>query len=94
LSFSELRISNQALFTTCAGFPNTDLPLLRVGGIPLSIGLLSYIYGGHSLFPSLYAAMKNPKQYPRVLDLTFAIVCSLYAAMAVLGYLAFGDAVE
>lgn len=60
----------------------------------MSIGLLSYIYGGHSLFPSLYTAMKNPKQYPRVLDLTFAIVCTLYAAMAVLGYLAFGDAVE
>ena len=78
----------------CAGFPNTNLPLLRVKGIPLSIGLLSYIYGGHSVFPSLYTSMRNPKQYPVILDLTFAIVCTLYASMAVLGYLAFGDDVE
>ncbi|BDA44309.1 Amino acid transporter AVT1B [Coccomyxa sp. Obi] len=76
------------------GLPNTNLPLLRVGGIPLSIGLLSYIYGGHSLFPSLYTSMRQPKQYPRILDLTFAIVCTLYASMAVLGYLTFGDDVE
>lgn len=58
------------------------------------VGLLSFNYGGHTLFPSLYAAMKAPQQYPRVLDLTFAGVMGLYATMAVLGYLTFGDNVK
>ena len=46
------------------------------------------------MFPSVYTSMRNPKQYFRVLDWTFAIVISLYAAMSVLGYLAYGDTVE
>jgi vesicular inhibitory amino acid transporter len=71
-----------------------ELPLLRASGIPLSIGLLSFNFGGHSLFPSLFTAMKQPKQYPRVLELCFAIVFLLYASMAILGYLTFGDTVE
>ena len=31
------------------------------------------------MFPSLYTSMKNPRQYFRVLDWTFAIVIALYA---------------
>lgn len=85
---------NRKMLVSAAGFPNTDLPLLRARGIPLCIGLLSYNYGGHSMFPTLYTAMKRPQQYPRVLDVTFAIVCLLYVMMAVLGYLTFGDTVE
>ncbi len=71
-----------------------DLPLLRVSGVPLSIGILSFNFGGHSLFPSLFTAMKQPKRYSRVLDFCFAIVFLLYASMAVLGYYTFGDSVE
>ena len=68
--------------------------MLRLEGVPLVIGMLSFNYGGHSLFPSLYAAMQAPKHYPRVLDIIFLVVTALYAVTTVLGYLAFGDAVE
>ena len=77
-----------------AGFPFQELPALRPGGVPLLVGLLSFNYGGHTLFPSLHAAMKAPQQYPRVLNATFVLVTALYAVTAVLGYLTFGDAVE
>lgn len=77
-----------------AGFPYRDLPLLRPGGVPLVVGMLSFNFGGHALFPSLYAAMRSPKQYPRVLEITFLAVTALYAITAVLGYLTFGDTVE
>ncbi len=62
--------------------------------MPLSIGILSFNFGGHSLFPSLFTAMKQPKRYPRVLDCCFGIVFLLYASMAVLGYFTFGDGVQ
>ncbi len=77
-----------------AGFEHTDLPFLKPRGLPLAIGLLSFNYGGHSVFPSLYTSMKNPRQYFRVLDWTFAIVIALYATMTVLGYLAYGESVK
>ncbi len=67
---------------------------MRPRGVPLAIGLLAFNYGGHSVFPSVYASMKDPRQYFRVLDWTFAIVVGLYASMTVLGYLAYGDTVE
>jgi vesicular inhibitory amino acid transporter len=77
-----------------AGFPFRDLPMLRLEGVPLVIGMLSFNYGGHTLFPSLHAAMQAPKHFPRVLDAVFLVVTALYAVTAVLGYLTFGDAVE
>lgn len=77
-----------------AGFENRQLPFLRRRGLPLAIGLLSFNYGGHSMFPTLYTSMRNPRHYFRVLNWTFAIVIGLYAAMTVLGYLAYGDAVK
>ncbi|CAL5218396.1 g69 [Coccomyxa viridis] len=76
------------------GFEHTELPFLKPRGLPLAIGLLSFNYGGHSVFPSLYTSMKNPRQYFRVLDWTFAIVIALYATMTVLGYLAYGETVQ
>ena len=88
------RVSAERLLRCLAEFSNTQLPLLRSEGLPLAIGLLAFNYGGHSVFPSVYTSMRNPKQYFRVLDWTFAIVINLYAAMSTLGYLAYGDAVE
>ena len=77
-----------------AGFAHTELQFLKPGGLPLAIGLLAFNYGGHSVFPSLYTSMRDPRQYFRVLDVTFAIVMGLYATMTVLGYLAYGETVR
>lgn len=77
-----------------AGFAHRQLPFLKPKGLPLAIGLLSFNYGGHSVFPSLYTSMKNPRQYSRVLDWTFAIVIGLYATMTVLGFAAYGETVK
>ena len=77
-----------------AGFAHTQAPFLKPRGLPLAIGLLSFNYGGHSVFPSLYTSMKSPRQYFSVLNWTFAVVIGLYATMTVLGYLAYGETVE
>lgn len=73
------------------GFPHRHPPALRARGALLALGLISFNYGGHSLFPSLISAMRRRGSYPRVLIATFGAVIAVYVAAAALGYAAFGD---
>lgn len=76
------------------GFPHRNPPALRPAGALLALGLVSFNYGGHALFPSLISAMRRRSAYPRVLGATFAAVIAVYIASAALGYGAFGDAAQ
>jgi len=74
------------------GFLHARPPPPRGGGALLALGLVSFNFGGHALFPSLISAMRTRGAYPRVLGATFAVVIAVYIAAAALGYAAFGDA--
>lgn len=62
--------------------------------IPLSFGLFMAPWGGHSVFPAIYKDMRHPQKYPRALRVTYIFTYGLDLAMAVLGYLMFGDTVR
>ncbi|KHN22348.1 Vacuolar amino acid transporter 1 [Glycine soja] len=59
---------------------------------PVAIGLYGYCYAGHAVFPNIYTAMANRNQFPGVLLVCFAICTSMYCAVAIMGYTAFGKA--
>ncbi|XP_028208092.1 amino acid transporter AVT1C-like isoform X1 [Glycine soja] len=59
---------------------------------PVAIGLYGYCYAGHAVFPNLYTAMANRNQFPGVLLVCFAICTTMYCAVAIMGYAAFGEA--
>ncbi|KAI8888068.1 hypothetical protein K501DRAFT_174046 [Backusella circina FSU 941] len=58
--------------------------------IPLAFGLMMAGFSGHAVFPAIYRDMKNPKQYEKMVDLTYIITVVIYLTMAVAGYLMFG----
>ncbi|KAK9290734.1 hypothetical protein L1049_008910 [Liquidambar formosana] len=64
---------------------------LDLANLPVSIGLYSFCYAGHSVFPNIYSSMKKPSQFPIVLIASFVICCFLYAGVAICGFLMFGD---
>ncbi|BAT96250.1 hypothetical protein VIGAN_08315900 [Vigna angularis var. angularis] len=64
---------------------------LNLATFPVAMGLYGYCYAGHAVFPNLYTAMANRNQFPGVLLVCFAICTSLYCAVAVVGYSAFGE---
>ncbi|KAL2326666.1 hypothetical protein Fmac_025724 [Flemingia macrophylla] len=64
---------------------------LNLTTLPVAMGLYGYCYAGHAVFPNLYTAMANRNQFPAVLLVCFAICTSLYCAVAVMGYSAFGE---
>ncbi|KAI8369827.1 transmembrane amino acid transporter protein-domain-containing protein [Choanephora cucurbitarum] len=57
---------------------------------PLSFGLIMSGFAGHAVFPSIYRDMDNPKQYNRMVNVTYVITIVIYFLMAVIGYLMFG----
>ncbi|KAL0451131.1 UNVERIFIED_CONTAM: Amino acid transporter AVT1D [Sesamum latifolium] len=60
--------------------------------LPITIGIYSFCYGSHSVFPNIYSSMKEPSRFPLVLVISFLVAASLYAGVAVCGFLMFGEA--
>eukprot|EP00753_Platysulcus_tardus_P004763 PLAT12672.1.p1 GENE.PLAT12672.1~~PLAT12672.1.p1 ORF type:complete len:480 (-),score=146.65 PLAT12672.1:41-1456(-) len=60
--------------------------------LSLSFGIMLVGYAGHSVFPSLFASMKEPEKLPRVLNRTYIVTFLTYAVVASFGYLKFGTA--
>jgi vesicular inhibitory amino acid transporter len=64
---------------------------LNLTTLPVAIGLYGYCYSGHAVFPNIYTSMEKPNQYPAVLLTSFGICTLLYAGVAVMGYMMFGE---
>ncbi|KAL6650851.1 hypothetical protein ACP70R_009776 [Stipagrostis hirtigluma subsp. patula] len=68
--------------------------MLNVSGLPTALGLYTFCYCGHAIFPTLCNSMKEQKKFSRVLSICF-VACTLnYGSMAILGYLMYGDDVK
>lgn len=48
-------------------------------------------FAGHAVFPSIYRDMQEPKQYDRMVNITYGITTAVYLTMAAAGYLMFGS---
>ncbi|XP_057788795.1 amino acid transporter AVT1C-like isoform X2 [Salvia miltiorrhiza] len=68
--------------------------VLNLSSLPVAIGLYGYCYSGHAVFPNIYTSMDKPSQYPTVLLTSFAICTVMYGAVAVLGYMMFGESTQ
>ncbi|KAK6933407.1 Amino acid transporter, transmembrane domain, partial [Dillenia turbinata] len=64
---------------------------LNLGTLPVAIGLYGFCYSGHAVFPNIYTSMAKPSQFPLVLLTSFGICTLMYAGVAVMGYLMFGE---
>ncbi|KAK3408923.1 hypothetical protein EUGRSUZ_J01066 [Eucalyptus grandis] len=73
------------------GFHAKSTTTLNLSTLPVAIGLYGYCYSGHAVFPNIYTSMAKPSQYPSVLLTSFAICTVMYAGVAILGYLMFGE---
>ncbi|CAG8515426.1 14743_t:CDS:2 [Funneliformis mosseae] len=71
----------------------TDIFPFRWYNVPMSFGLIMAGFTGHAVFPSVYRDMKNPKQYPKMVNYTYVLTTIVYFLMAVCGYLMFGRTV-
>ncbi|KAF3673634.1 hypothetical protein FXO37_06868 [Capsicum annuum] len=59
--------------------------------LPVTVGLYSFYYGSHSVFPNIYSSMKEPSRFPSILLISFSIAFFSYLGVAVCGFLMFGE---
>ena len=81
------------------GFPTTLPPalsttaLVHLGTLPVSFGLLAFVFAGHAVFPAIYTSMRAPEEYEEMLDKTYAIVGATCLLIGGAGYALYGDGV-
>ncbi|KAL6719636.1 hypothetical protein ACLMJK_001557 [Lecanora helva] len=66
----------------------------RWSTVPLSLGLLMSPWGGHSVFPNIYRDMRHPQKYNRAMNYTYVFTYGLDVAIAIAGFLMFGQRVH
>ncbi|XP_076920930.1 amino acid transporter AVT1C-like, partial [Bidens hawaiensis] len=76
------------------GFQTESTTVLNLSTLPVSIGLYGYCYAGHAVLPNIYMSMEKKSQYPPVLLVSFTVCTFLYAGVAILGYIMFGESIE
>ncbi|CAB4416692.1 unnamed protein product [Rhizophagus irregularis] len=59
--------------------------------LPMSFGLIMAGFTGHAVFPTVYRDMQDPRQYPKMVNITYAVTTVVYLLLAVSGYLMFGN---
>ncbi|KAJ9053527.1 hypothetical protein DSO57_1023372 [Entomophthora muscae] len=63
-------------------------------GLPLALATLSFSYGGHVVYPHVEATMRNPQQWNRAMLFAVITITAMYLAVAVPGYLYYGETVQ
>jgi len=96
-------IANLATILFYDGFSKKDYPgslispaetyilpvnLMRV---PLTIGILMAGFSGHSVFPTIYHDMREPRKYNSVVNISYTLTLLVYFLVAAAGYTMFGE---
>ncbi|PNH00569.1 Vacuolar amino acid transporter 1, partial [Tetrabaena socialis] len=66
----------------------TDLAIWST--LPLVLGICTFCYSGHGVFPAIQKSMKNPKEFPQVLNVAYLVVAALCTLMGAAGYHMYG----
>jgi len=61
---------------------------------PYAFAQIVFSFGGHSVFPTIEDSMRNPKNFNAMFNLSFITVMILYLPPAIVGYWAYGSAVN
>lgn len=72
-------------------FQDTEIIPADPSHIPLAFGLVMAGFSGHAVFPAIYRDMQDPKQYERMVDITYLVTVFAYLTMSVAGYTMFGS---
>ncbi|GAB4841889.1 hypothetical protein Ancab_011844 [Ancistrocladus abbreviatus] len=66
-------------------------PVIKWSGLPYALGVFGFCYSGHSVLPNLYHSMADKKKFNKALIMIFVLSTSVYMAVALFGFLMFGE---
>ncbi|KAL6009178.1 hypothetical protein ACLOJK_022405 [Asimina triloba] len=65
--------------------------LFNSSGVIPAVSIFAFCYGGHAVYPTIYASMAHNKWFGCILLLRFLLCTINYGTMAVAGYMMYGD---
>jgi solute carrier family 32 (vesicular inhibitory amino acid transporter) len=67
--------------------------LIHIHSLPVTFGLLAFVFAGHAVFPAIYRGMKREERhkFPQVLDTSYVIVLVVCLTVGFCGYATFGS---
>lgn len=81
-------------YTTGAFSPGAPTQLLNISKLPASLGMFTFCFSGHGIFPTVKSSMKNPERFPQALNISFILTYIICTTVAGLGYLMYGAGVK
>ncbi|KAL6009169.1 hypothetical protein ACLOJK_022396 [Asimina triloba] len=68
--------------------------LFSSSGVIPAVSIFAFCYGGHAVYPTIYASMAHKKRFGCILLLCFLLCTINYGTIAVAGYMMYGDDVK
>lgn len=67
--------------------------LIHTDTLPLTFGLMAFVFAGHAVFPAIYSSLKVEERhkFPQVIDSSFFIVAVVCSVIGFTGYSAYGS---
>lgn len=84
------------IFEVHSGGSMATTSLVDLERLPLTAGIISFLFAGHAVFPAIHTQMRSRENFDRpggVLDSTYVIVMASTLTVGMVGYFIFGNSV-
>ncbi|KAF9129925.1 hypothetical protein BGX30_013711 [Mortierella sp. GBA39] len=75
-------------------YADVNHSLVIFSHLPTAVASISMCFGGNAIYPHVEASMRYPKSWNRVVNAAHCTCTILYLAVAIPGYMAYGDLAE
>ena len=77
-----------------SGAHNIQHKYVDVSGIPSSLGLIAFCYGGVGAYPKIYISLENRLDNAKMLTVSGLFIIGTYTSVALIGYYFYGDSTK